>query len=927
MSNVLSRFKLRTLLVVPFVLQIGGAVGLVGYLSFKNGQGAIANLANQLMRQASERVDQHLNSYLATPHHINQINIDAVNLGLLDLQDFETVGHYFWKQMKAFDVGYINYANEAGEFIGVERLENNTLLINETRSPALDLLYIYATDSQGNRTDVEVESDPAPIQAEGWYVDAVQAGQPVWSDVYQWDDKPEVLSISSSYPIYDQGDRLLGVIGVDLLLSNISDFLSTIQVSPSSQIFIIERNGLLLASSNLEQPFRIVNGEAQRLNALESEDASIQSITAHLQAEWGNLQAIQGSFKFSFRVDQANQFVQVSPWRDPYGLDWLVVVIVPESDFMAQINANTRTTAFLCLLALAIATGVGVYTARRITQPIIYLSQASAAIAAGQLDQTVEVKQIKELSVLAQAFNSMAGQLKTTFTALEQTNEELEDRVAERTAQLQAAKEAADTANQAKSDFLSNMSHELRTPLNGILGYAQILLRDRSLASDQKVGLGVVQQCGLHLLTLINDILDLAKIEARKLELCPTDIHLETFLQGIQNIGRVRAEDKAIRLVYEAMNALPIAIRVDENRLRQVLLNLVGNAIKFTEQGRVTLKVGVLSRNRDLDATDSEPSCRLRFQVEDTGVGMTPEQLEKIFLPFEQAGDQAKRVEGTGLGLDISRQIVDLMGGTLAVRSTYGVGSRFWFDLDVALAQQWQPAISSQSTRAVVGYEGDRCTLLVVDDRWENRSILVNMLEPLGFTVIEASDGQTGLEIAQSVQPDLIITDLLMPVMDGFTLTQQIRQSDRLKSISVLASSASVFNFSRQQSHRAGADDFLAKPVQLAELLDLLQYHLELSWVYDYNEPDPDDSAKWAIAHSSQLSLEQSGIVIPPAAELSALYRAAKAGFIVDIQTEATRLMQLSSAYVPFARQVMALANEFEIDAIARWLEPHLSAN
>jgi len=340
-----------------------------------------------------------------------------------------------------------------------------------------------------------------------------------------------------------------------------------------------------------------------------------------------------GSQPLDFKIGSKRQFVQVTPFADAHGLDWLVVVVVPEDDFMQQINANTRTTILLCLGALVLATVLGILTSHYITRPILHLSKASSALAkraatsdfaSSPLDQKVEVKGINELELLAQSFNQMAQQLQGSFAALEKTNVELEMRVEERTAELREAKVAADTANHAKSEFLANMSHELRTPLNGILGYAQILERDKDLTSKQKVAIQIIQQCGSHLLTLINDILDLSKIEARRMELYPRDFHFPSFLQEVAEICRIRAEQKEITFTYQVLNQLPTAVHADDKRLRQVLINLLGNAIKFTDKGEVNFKVGILESGENFIQSNSlSQNFKFHFQIEDTGVGIT----------------------------------------------------------------------------------------------------------------------------------------------------------------------------------------------------------------------------------------------------------------------------------------------------------------
>ncbi|MBD2345174.1 hybrid sensor histidine kinase/response regulator [Anabaena subtropica] len=911
------KLPLRLVLIIPFVLQIFTAVSLVGYLSFKNGQRAVNELADQLMMKVNDLVDQHLDTYLATPHQINQINIDATQLGMLNLENFQLTGRYFWQQMRVFNIGYISFANPPGEFIGVERLDNGSLLINEvSQKNGIGRLYVYNTNDQGDRHQLKAIKDYDP-RVEAWYTDAVKVGKPVWSQIYSWEDKPEVLSISASYPINDGANKFVGVISVDLILSQVSSFLANLEVGKTGEIFILERSGLLVASSTSEPPYNLMNGKAQRLSALQSNNYLIQGTTNYLQQNFGQLQNIKNNQEAVLELEGERHFVQIKPWNDQVGLDWLVIIVVPERDFMAEVNTNNRTTILLCLGALMIATIIGVYTSRWIIRPILQLTQASSAIASGNLDQEVTIYGLKELSILATSFNKMAGQLRDTFAALEQNNQELEERVAERTAEITTAKEVADAANRAKSEFLANMSHELRTPLNGILGYAQILQLDPTASEEQMQGFNIIYECGSHLLTLINDILDIAKIEAKKLELYPTDFDLEKLLLGVCDICRIKAELKEICFIYKLKNQIPSTISADEKRLRQVLINILGNAIKFTDNGIVTFTVEVISSNKKIfinDRNQDLPVAKVRFNIEDTGIGMTTAQLKEIFLPFEQVGDNLHKSEGTGLGLAISSQIVELIGSEIKVESIYGQGTKFWFDLDLPIVDTWKSSNSSKITNTIIGYEGEPKTILVIDDIDSNRSFIVDLLSSIGFKVIEAINLQEGLDKAKYNQPNLIITDLAMSIIDGFQMKEILRSPEESSKIVIIASSASISNFTRQQSQEAGCDDFLQKPVKAEELFDILQNYLSIKWIY-------------SASHNSSVKINSytEEIIFPPGTELVNLYQAAKAGYVVGIQEEIARIEQLDQKYTSFTDKVSELIAEFEDEAIVAMIQPYIS--
>lgn len=382
------------------------------------------------------------------------------------------------------------------------------------------------------------------------------------------------------------------------------------------------------------------------------------------------------------------------------------------------------------------------------------------------------------------------------------------------------ARDRAEAANRAKSQFLANMSHEFRTPLNGILGYTQLLRRDNQLQPKHREHINVIHRSGEHLLALINDILDLSKIEAEHLEILPIELDFLDLVKDIGYLFKARAEQKGIAFICKEVTPLPKGIYADGKRLRQVLLNLLGNAIKFTQQGSVTFQVGVYNGTQ----------C---FDIIDTGIGIPDEDLDSIFKPFHQVEQQHQHTEGTGLGLAITRKLVDMMNGHLQVESQEGQGSHFHLEFQFPILQNLDVMLEKAEERQIIGCKNSiHYELLLVDDKQDNRNLLSNLLLPLGFKVREAENGELALEQLHRHQIDLVLMDLFMPVMDGFSTAQAIRANDAWQDLPIIAVSAGVFAQQKQQALAAGCNAFLEKPVQAEELLQRLQKYLKLEWEY-----------------------------------------------------------------------------------------------
>ncbi|MEZ2317630.1 MAG: ATP-binding protein [Microcoleus sp.] len=418
---------LRTVLVVPFVFQIFAAVGVVGYLSFRNGQQAVNEVASQLRQEISDRISERVQAYMTFPHQLNQFKANAFELGDLNLQDTARIQRHFWKQLQTFDTVSVTYvATPAGDFIAARRTNEGNFLLQERSELTEGNMNYYGVNKEGERSDLVKVKPKYDPRVRPWYTAATEAKKATWSKIYA-DFTSKGLGITAAQPLYDASGELQAVLGTDLLFSRVNEFLAKLKIGKSGQTFIVERSGALITTSTTAPVYLIKGEETERIPAVNSENVVISLTTKYLQEHFGDLNNIQHSQQLNFQIKGHQQFLQVTPLKDGNGLDWLIVVIIPESDFLEQINANTRTTIWLCIAAFTVAIIIGILTARWVTKPILYLNETAKNITKGQWGKIVEINRNDEVGELAHSFKSMAEQLQLSFAEMQALNEELSE--------------------------------------------------------------------------------------------------------------------------------------------------------------------------------------------------------------------------------------------------------------------------------------------------------------------------------------------------------------------------------------------------------------------------------------------------------------------------------------------------------------------
>ncbi|MGF1537141.1 MAG: ATP-binding protein [Elainellaceae cyanobacterium] len=680
---------------IPTVTLILGVVVLTGWLALFNGEQAVNQLIGRYKQEIAAHVDQELRHCLEIPHQINQANAELVSLELLNLDNPAMLSQYLWRQLQQFPAVTNIYAgSETGGIVGVGRGEGDELRGFETEGFIRGEYRLYRTDADGNRQERIDSGEEFDARQRPWYEVSVRTGREAWSDVYLFVGEP-ILGISASRPVFNQVGQRVGVMATDLILTQIGEFLQDLEISPNSLLFIMERSGNLVATSAEEPPFMTsaLNNEQQRLSAGSSEDPLTHAAYAQLLNYFRRLERITESKDLVLTLDGHRNLMRVVPFTEERGLDWLIVMVLPETDFMAQIYRNTRCAIALCFLAVILSIVLSIAIAHRLSRPLRQLGKASQLLAQGEFSRPLPFNRVRELNTLSNSFNAMAQRIQDSFDQLAQRNKDLEERVEERTAHLTQA-------NYQLQLLLRSVSHDLRNPIMGMLMVFDHIRNQAGAESGQphqpnvtlpRHVLEALVSSSERQLRLVNSLLDDHRVimvkttgdagqpDAKAVESWGNySLNLQPLLLGqiisqvMQDIQPLLVQHRTV-LKRTPIDSLP-PVLADADQLWRVIENLISNAVTHNPFGtQITIRAERV--------TSSRGGPMVCCKITDDGAGISFQKQTNLFAPDYQGDENSP---GFGLGLYVCRRIIEAHNGVIGVFSQSGKGATFWFTLPIA---------------------------------------------------------------------------------------------------------------------------------------------------------------------------------------------------------------------------------------------------